>query len=331
MTTRVRSSTDEEKLRVAMIGSGGIAARHLDVLASMDDVEIVGHVARTRESSARAADRWGGRSFESLDALLDAVELDAAFVTVPPDAHDEIDERLIDAGVPYLVEKPLSANRATAVRIGAAIAERRLLVAVGYQWRAFDTLPEVREVLARHPVRFVSGAWHGSLPAPAWWRRRSGSGGQMVEQATHLFDLARHLVGEARVVSASDGRFGRPEAPDVAGVSAATLRFDGGALGVFAASNVLEVNAFVHLRLICDGVAVTITREGVAIDDGRERREVRLLEDPFERQARAFLGAVRRGDPDGPLCTYADALRTHHLTFDVLDASIQARDAEDAP
>lgn len=153
----------------------------------------------------------------------------------------------------------------------------------------------------------------------------------MVEQATHLFDLARHLVGEARVVSASDGRFGRPEAPDVAGVSAATLRFDGGALGVFAASNVLEVNAFVHLRLVCDGVAVTITREGVAIDDGRERREVRLLEDPFERQARAFLGAVRRGDPDGPLCTYADALRTHHLTFDVLDASIQARDAEDAP
>ena len=314
-----------------MIGSGGIAGRHLEVLSAMDDVEIVGHVARTKESSARAAASWGGRSYDSVAALLDAVDLDAAFVTVPPDAHDGVDERLIEAGVPYLVEKPLSADRATGVRIGAAVAKAGAVVAVGYQWRAFDTLPLVRDVLAEHPVRFLTGVWHGSLPAPAWWRRQSGSGGQMVEQATHVFDLARHLLGEARVLSAADGHLGRPEAPDVAGVAAATLRFDGGALGVFAASNVLDVNAFVHLRLVCDGVAVTVSRDGAVIDDGHERREVRLREDPFARQDRTFLAAVRRGDPSGPLCTYDDALRTHHLTFDVLDAATRARSDGNAP
>ncbi|MFO7544164.1 MAG: Gfo/Idh/MocA family oxidoreductase [Trueperaceae bacterium] len=331
MTTPVRSFAEVPKQRIAMIGSGGIAGRHLEVLAAMDDVEIVGHVARTKESSARAAARWGGRSYDSVEALLDAVDLDAAFVTVPPYAHDGIDERLIEAGVPFLVEKPLAADRATGARIAAAVAERGLVVAVGYQWRAFDTLPAVRDVLAEHPVRFVTGVWHGFLPAPEWWRRQSGSGGQMVEQATHVFDLARHLVGEARVLSAADGHFGRPEAPDVAGVAAATLRFDAGALGVFAASNVLDVNTFVHLRFVCDGVAVTITREDAVVDDGHERRQIRLREDPVARQDRTFLDSVRRGDPGGPLCTYDDALRTHHLTFDVLEAATHARDDADAP
>lgn len=314
-------------LRVAMIGAGGIAARHLGALRAMDGVEVVAHVARTQPSSARAAARWGGRAYPSVQALLATEELDAAFVTVPPDAHDGVDEALVAAGVPFLVEKPLAADRRTADRIAEAVAERRLVVGVGYQWRAFDTLPLVREVLADHRVRFVEGAWHGNLPTPSWWRRASGSGGQMVEQATHLFDLARHLLGEAQVLFAVDGLLDRPAAPDVAGVAAATLRFDGGALGVFAASNVLPANQLVHLRLVCDGVVLTVTRTALVIDDARERREVQLQEDPFAVQARVFLDAVRRGDPEGPLCTYADALRTHHLTCDVLDAAVRARAA----
>lgn len=306
-----------------MIGSGGFAARHLQTLAPRDDIQVVGHVARSRDSSERAARHWGGRAYDDVAALLQAERVDAAWVTVPPDAHDGVDEVLVERGVPFLVEKPLSADRATAARIGQALNAAGLVTAVGYQWRAMDTLPEVRRALGEHPVRMVRGAWHGDLPAPAWWRAQARSGGQMVEQATHLFDLARHLLGEARVTHAAEGdpraRPGAPEV-DVAGVSSASLRFESGPLGVFTAVNVLPAGSEVQLQLLCDGLEVTITREGAVLDDGRERRELRRMADPVATQNDAFLRAARAGDPSGPLSTYQDALRTHHLTFDVLDA-----------
>ena len=38
---------------------------------------------------------------------------------------------------------------------------------------------------------------------PAWWGRVEQGGGQVIEQATHLYDLARLLMGEATVVGAA--------------------------------------------------------------------------------------------------------------------------------
>ena len=316
-------------MNIAMIGSGTIAERHLGTLARLPEVRVVGHVARTRASSEDAAARWGGTSYRDVEDLLRSEDLDAAWVTVPPDAHDGIDERLIEAGVPFLVEKPLSADRATAVRIGARLRERPLPVAVGYQWRGMDTLPTVREALRHHPVRMAVGAWHGLLPPPAWWREEDRCGGQMVEQATHLVDLARALLGEAEVLHAADAHRDRSET-DVPGVAAATLQFASGPLGVFTAANVLPAADDVSLHLVCDDLAITVDRERVVLDDGRERREVRRAADPIEAQNRAFLEAVRTGDPRRPLSTYADALLTHHLTHDVLDAARAAREGGDA-
>ena len=44
----------------------------------------------------------------------------------------------------------------------------------------------------------IVGEYHVGTPAARWWRRRAESGGQFVEQACHLVDLARVLAGEAR-------------------------------------------------------------------------------------------------------------------------------------
>lgn len=314
-------------MNIAMIGGGGIAARHLGVLAGREDVRIVGHVTRTRESREAAARTWGGRPYGSVEALLDGEQVDAAWITVPPHAHDGIEEALIAHEVPFLVEKPLSADRDTAERIGARLRERGLLAAVGYQLRALDVLPEVRRRLAAHAPRMVVGAWHGELPPPAWWRRQEKSGGQMVEQATHLFDLARYLLGEADVLHAAEGHHHRPGAPDadVAAVASATLRFAAGPLGTFTAVNVLPAAHEVRLALLCDGLAITITRDAAIFDDGHERRELRSRSDAIARQNDAFLQAVREGRPELVQSAYEDALRTHRLTFDVLEAARAAR------
>jgi predicted dehydrogenase len=77
------------------------------------------------------------------------------------------------------------------------------VAAVGYHLRALEQLPAVKARLARDPAILVTATWQDGTPAPAWWLRAAVGGGQVVEQATHLYDLARLLVGEAEVVGAT--------------------------------------------------------------------------------------------------------------------------------
>lgn len=306
-----------------MIGSGGIARRHLGVLVAEPEVELAGIVAPNPARAAAVAHRWQRPVYGSLAQLLGQETINAAWICVPPGAHGEIEARLIERSIPFFVEKPLSADRRTGEEIGAALARTGLLGAVGYHWRALDTIPEVRRTLAGRPARMVLGAWHDATPPPDWWRHQSSGGGQMVEQATHLFDLARLLAGEANVLAATATRYGQAAYPDadVADAGAALLRFDAGAMGVFTATCLLGGGAAAQVQIVCEGLLITITQRSVVYDWGRERREVLTGNDPFVDEDRAFLQAVQRNDPSLLVSSYADALLTHRLCFDVQTVS----------
>ncbi len=310
-------------MRTAFVGAGWVANRHLASLSAAPEVEIVGHVSPLPDELSAATHRWGGRGYRTVRELLATEKVDAAWITVPPGEHGEIETAFLGEGIPLFIEKPLSADRATGERIGDAIREKGIIAAVGYHWRAMDTLPEVRHVLAANPARMVLGAWHDATPPPAWWRRQSTSGGQMVEQATHLVDLARSLVGEAKLLGSTGAdrpRVAYPDA-DVASVSAALLSFAGGVPGVFSATCVLGSQAEVYVKLVCEGLLITITQGGVTYDLGSEKREVRLGKDPFLAEDQAFLRAIQCGDPGLLFSSYADALKTHALCHDILEQS----------
>jgi glycosyltransferase involved in cell wall biosynthesis len=85
------------------------------------------------------------------------------------------------------------------VQIAQAVAAHNLITAVGYHWRFLDTVEEAQELLAANPPALALGYWLDATPPPAWWRKEQQSGGQMVEQTTHIFDLARVLVGDVPV------------------------------------------------------------------------------------------------------------------------------------
>jgi len=304
-------------LRIAMIGAGGIAARHLGVLERLPYVQIVAHLSRRRESAERQAARYGGEAYDDVATLLDRAHPDAAFVTVPPGSHGAYEHALIERGVPFLVEKPLSADEDTAEEIGARLASSGLLAAVGYHWRAMDTIPELRATLAQATPRLVVGAWHSSTPAPAWWRVREQSGGQLVEQATHLVDLARHLLGDATVLAASESAAVAP-APgaNVPVATTTTVRYDSGPLGSFTTTCALDASRTVQLEIACEGLHIRIDQSAVTYDAAAERRVVHSRADPFQVEDEAFLAAVRSGDRSGVLCDYQDALGTHRLVHE---------------
>lgn len=324
-----------ERRRVAVIGPGFIAQRHLEVLSSEPDVELVGILGHRADAAEGAARHFGGRPYTDLGEMLDRERPEAAWICLPPDQHGALELALIERGIHLFVEKPLSGDAGTPERIAAALEATGIIAGVAYHWRAMDTLHEVEDVISANPVKLLNGHWHDSLPGPAWWRDESRGGGQMVEQATHLVDLSRRLLGEAMVVAATADRHEHPDHPDmtVADVSTAIVRYEAGPVGTFTATCILGGTSAQEVRLFADGLAITVRQQGVLYEDARTKavtatdgftgsrlwgvtatRYVPTGNDPFRDENRAFLDAIRHGDPRRLFSSYEDALRTHRLT-----------------
>ncbi len=172
-----------DRLRVALIGPGFIAQRHLEVLSSEPGAELVGIVGRRLDQAEAAAARFGGRPYDTLERMLDAEQPDAAWVCLPPDQHGALELSLIERGIHLFVEKPLASDLETPLRIDDAIRSAGLIAGVAYHWRAMDTLREVEDVIGANPVRLLTGHWHDSLPGTglvarrdARWRADGGAG-----------------------------------------------------------------------------------------------------------------------------------------------------------
>jgi len=317
-------------LRLGLIGAGWIAGLHLEALDRLRRTALVGVVSGTGAGARAVTERWGGATYDDVDRMLDDARPDVVYVCVPPFRAVAIGERLVERGIPFLTEKPLAASDADGpARLSAAIDESGLIVAVGYHLRALDILPEVRSRLATKPPGLIVAQWLGGTPPPAWWGVADQGGGQVIEQATHLYDLARHLLGEAEVVGAAANRDPATSPPeiDVVDATAAVLRFGRGAIGSFANTRRIR-SGMVAVELASDGLFTRLTKGDLgqgdwhaSFDDGERVSELYAERDPYEIQAAAFLDAVEARDPDRVLSSYADALKTDRLTRAVVAAT----------
>lgn len=305
-----------DSVRLLIVGAGGVARRHAEVLTRLG-ADVVA-VADPVEESARAlAAAYGARAFADADEALAAGAVDGVYVCVPPFAHGAPERATLARGLPMFVEKPVAADLAAAEALAREVAAAGVVTGTGYHWRCLDTLPRAVELLRRQPAVLATGAWVGGRPPPPWWSRRSLGGGQVVEQLTHLLDLARLLLGEPEEVHATSvRRAGADSAADagdaVEDATAATVRFSSGAVATFATSCVLDSRLDASLRLVAPGVALTLTEDALVVAGGGEESTHPVREDPRVAIDRDFLEVVRGERPE-TVAPYDEALRSHRL------------------
>ncbi|MCE5219552.1 Gfo/Idh/MocA family oxidoreductase, partial [bacterium] len=230
-------------VRMGFIGTGGIAQGHMDRLSQIAGVQNVAFCDVQLERAQKAAEKFGGHAYDDFSKMLDTEDLNAVFIGVPPFAHGDIELACCAKGLHMLVEKPIAIDCAMAKPILKAVEDSGVVTAVAYKYRWDDHVIKAKEMLQGRTLGLIWGNFWGSLPGAPWWRVQEQSGGQMVEQTTHIVDMARYLAGEVVSVQA----FGthqvmhtKVENCNVADAATANLIFANGAVGNISNTCMLE-------------------------------------------------------------------------------------------
>ena len=316
-----------KQVRVGFIGAGGIATRHFGVLREFHDVKIVAFADLMLERALSLAQRGNANAYEDYREMLDKEQIDALYICVPPFAHGEPEMAAIEHGLPFFVEKPVATRLETAERVAEAVQAKGIITGVGYHWRYMTTVVKAKLLVAEHQPHLGLGYWLDGTPPPAWWVRDAESGGQMVEQTTHVFDLARYLVGEVDSVYAMGAHYPRPEFPesDIFETTTASLRFASGALGNVSSSCLLHWQHRVGLHLFSAGLVIEIGEFDAMIDVGQGRPVIGQEGDPVVREDRDFIDAVL-GLNQRIRVPYTEALKTLQLTLAATRSAKEGRE-----
>jgi predicted dehydrogenase len=279
-------------------------------------------VADVAPSAARAlADQYGAVTCDDAAAVL-ALAPDAVYVCVPPFAHGPAEEAVLAAGAALFVEKPVAVDVATAARIADLVATAGVVTAVGHHWRYLGIVEQAAALLAGRPIRLVDGVWWDKVPPVAWWSRRDRSGGPVVEQAAHVIDLARALIGEFdEVYAVGTGTPPPIEGADVDSATAATVRFASGAVGTMSSTCALGWKEKAGLSVVADGLTLFVGEDELVVRD--EAGAWSVAGDPEAARVavdRAFVDAVR-GVGDDVRVPYAEALRTHRVACAITESA----------
>ncbi|GHH84983.1 oxidoreductase [Streptomyces sulfonofaciens] len=298
-------------MKVGCIGLGDIAQKaYLPVLTALPGVELHLHT-RTPATLARVAAALhipDERCHTDLDGLL-AQGLDAAFVHAPTKVHPEITARLLEAGVPTCVDKPLAYELADSERLVSLAEQRRTSLAVAFNRRYAPGYAQCAE----HPRELIL--------------LQKNRVGLPEDPRTFVLDDFIHVVDTLRFLAPGEIDHVSVRARTARGLLDHVVLQLGGAgftaLGVMnhrsgSTEEILEVSGQDTKRQVLNLADVvdhkgqpSVRRRGDWVPVARQRG--------IEQVVLAFLDAVRAGT----VLSARDALATHELCERVVAAVLE--------
>lgn len=198
------------RLRAGVIGLGQMGRHHARVLQSLAGVDLVGALEPHPDFNTNVP------LVPDLDALI-GLDLDLAVIAVPTRLHEWAATHLAEAGVPFLVEKPIAASAEVGERIARVARRAGVVACVGHIERFNPALQELRRRLEdRQLGEIYQVATRRQGPYPT----RVADVGVVLDLATHDIDLTAWVTQEsyASITAHTASRSGRDSEDLVAAV-----------------------------------------------------------------------------------------------------------------
>ena len=197
-----------EKVKVGIIGTGGISNAHMGGYKAIPDRVEMTAVCDIDEEKVKAyaakfnVPRW----YTDYNEMLAKENLDAVSVTTWNAAHKGAAIAALNAGVNVICEKPMAMNAEEAEEMKAAAERNGKVLQIGFVRRYGEDAAMIK--------KFIDGGTLGDLYyAKATYLRRSGcpggwfgdksysGGGPLIDLGVHVMDLVRYLAGCPKPIS----------------------------------------------------------------------------------------------------------------------------------
>lgn len=229
---------------IGIIGLGTIAGVHAEAIRGLDGATLIGGVDPRSEVGQAFSSAWGCEVYTSLETLLADPRIDIVTVCTPSGAHLAPALAALRAGKHVIVEKPLEVDARKCQELVSEARRRGLFLGGVFQSRFYRSSLLVKRALAagrfgrlslvqahvpwfRSQEYYTKSGWRGT------WALDGG--GAYMNQAIHMIDLLRWLMGEPAIVSCQAGTLGHPGI-EVEDTAVALLSWPGEAFGLVAAT-----------------------------------------------------------------------------------------------
>ncbi len=196
------------KLKIGLIGFGEMGKRHaLEYYnATSGKMNFIAVVEPEDARYVEGCDYCGQkpRRYLNIKEMLEKETLDALIIASPNCFHLENLESCIDSNLPVLLEKPLESSFEKICSLVRTARGCKKPIMVDHVMRYAPIIKKAKDIITAGGIGKVCSfnftQYHsgGSL-FTTFRRTMEGGGGQLIEKATHDFDVAFYLCGAAPV------------------------------------------------------------------------------------------------------------------------------------
>lgn len=216
---KVESGEKMSKLRVGVIGLGGIAELHMTAYRDIDAIEVVAGAEQREERLEQMIKAYNIRGYLDYEEMLRQEKLDIVCICVPAAAHRAVAEKVAEYRVNILCEKPLAITREDAKAMIAACQKAGVKLFYGASYRYLPACIKAKQMIDQGLLGKISlimenviggkglegyrdlGPHHYPTGGPG------GGGLGLVDHGIHLVDLFRWFTGSEIVTVVGRGNY----------------------------------------------------------------------------------------------------------------------------
>lgn len=276
-----------EKIKVGIIGTGGISHSHISSYLNNPSVELYALCDIDEKKLKWVGEKYGiERLYTNADEMLALPELDAVSVTTWNSEHAPCTIKALNAGKHVLCEKPMATTVEDALAMKEAADRNGKLLMIGFVRRFGEDMKMIKDFAAADyfgDIYYTKATYLRRNGNPMGWfgdKKRSG-GGPLIDLGVHVIDFVRYAIGNPKPISVYGATFKKlgarqniktPKAYvstsatendicDVEDLATAMIRFDNGA--------VLQIEASFSLNIEKDEGVIQLygSKSGVTVGD----------------------------------------------------------------
>ncbi|MBO4429081.1 MAG: Gfo/Idh/MocA family oxidoreductase [Clostridia bacterium] len=196
-----------EKLKVGIIGTGGISRIHTESYQILDNVEVVACCDIDGEKVKAYAEKYNiPRYYTDCREMMKKEKLDLVSVTTWNAAHCECTVTALRGGANVICEKPMAMNAEEAELMERVAKEEGKVLQVGFVRRFggdVEILKKFEGAGIVGDIYYAKAVYLRRCGFPGGWfgDKDYSGGGALIDLAVHFIDLVRYIAGGPKPVS----------------------------------------------------------------------------------------------------------------------------------